>query len=93
VIVKNKNYYNTLQFFTGEEDNLESSVEKSSKPLKIGDTDPANYSTEMDGDSYFFTYFMLLCIIFIVGYVCYHNKQKVSLVPCTPCNSWTKTKL
>jgi hypothetical protein len=61
----------------GEEDNLESSVEKSSKPLKIGDTDPANYSTEMDGDSYFFTYFMLLCIIFIVGYVCYHNKQKI----------------
>ncbi|XP_063926164.1 trans-Golgi network integral membrane protein 1-like isoform X2 [Zophobas morio] len=63
-----------------EEENLAANsvhAEKDSKPMKTDESEPANYNTEMDGDSNFFTYFMLLCIIFIVAYVCYHNKQKI----------------
>ncbi|XP_044258506.1 trans-Golgi network integral membrane protein TGN38-like isoform X2 [Tribolium madens] len=48
-----------------------------SKPSKLDESEPVNYSSEMENDSYFFTYFMVLCVIFIAGYVCYHNKQKI----------------
>lgn len=32
---------------------------------------------DMDGDSYFFSYFSVLMCLVIVGYVAYHNRQKV----------------
>lgn len=40
---------------------------------------PANYQNQNidDSDSYFFSYFMMVCIMFICAYVAYHNKQKV----------------
>lgn len=31
----------------------------------------------VEDDSYFFTYFMMLCVVFIFAYVGYHNKQKI----------------
>ncbi|CAH1119192.1 unnamed protein product [Phaedon cochleariae] len=43
--------------------------------------DPPMVSTdnvyEIDGDSYFFSYFMVICVMFILGYVGYHNRLKV----------------
>nr|XP_008201128.1 PREDICTED: trans-Golgi network integral membrane protein 1 isoform X1 [Tribolium castaneum] len=64
---------------TLENDLAESSLNAGpgSKPSKLDESEPVNYSTEMENDSYFFTYFMVLCVIFIAGYVCYHNKQKI----------------
>ncbi|KAF5295121.1 hypothetical protein FQA39_LY13272 [Lamprigera yunnana] len=39
----------------------------------------ANYQNQNidDSDSYFFSYFMMICVIFVCGYVAYHNKQKI----------------
>ncbi|KAK9878875.1 hypothetical protein WA026_003704 [Henosepilachna vigintioctopunctata] len=36
-----------------------------------------NYDGDMEGNSYFFTYFTFICVAFIIGYVGYHNKQKI----------------
>lgn len=58
-------------------------VEKA-KPLEI-DEDASNIAVNFenqnidDSDSYFFSYFMMVCIMFICGYVAYHNKQKVTI--------------
>lgn len=52
---------------------------KSQEVLKPNTLDESiNYKSEIDNESYFFSYFMVLCLIFIVGYVGYHNKQKVN---------------
>ncbi|KAL3278907.1 hypothetical protein HHI36_016425 [Cryptolaemus montrouzieri] len=32
---------------------------------------------DMDGNSHFFTYFSFICVVFVLGYIGYHNKQKV----------------
>ncbi|XP_074042373.1 uncharacterized protein [Leptinotarsa decemlineata] len=32
---------------------------------------------ELDGGSYFFSYFMVICVFFVLGYVGYHNRIKV----------------
>ena len=83
-----------VEFVAAEEENLAANsvhAEKDSKPMKTDESEPANYNTEMDGDSNFFTYFMLLCIIFIVAYVCYHNKQKVTKLGSR--NGWFKLAL
>lgn len=58
-------------------------AEKVQKPIEIDkdeDLYPANFQNQDidDGDSYFFSYFMMVCVTFIGCYVAYHNKQKVS---------------
>lgn len=45
------------------------------KPNKLDET--LGYDADLDGNSYFFTYFSFICIVFIVGYVAHHNKQKI----------------
>ncbi|XP_018573482.1 trans-Golgi network integral membrane protein TGN38-like isoform X2 [Anoplophora glabripennis] len=49
------------------------------KPNTLAEEMPANYNTaeELDGESYFFSYFMVICVLFVLGYVGYHNRQKV----------------
>ncbi|KAG5894042.1 hypothetical protein JTB14_037887 [Gonioctena quinquepunctata] len=32
---------------------------------------------ELDGGSYFFSYFMVICVMFVLGYLGYHNRIKV----------------
>lgn len=46
---------------------------------------PMNSSSTVDGDSYFFSYFMMLCIIIVLFYVGYHNKQKVNIMKLRLC--------
>lgn len=60
--------------------NKPSVEEKVSVPQKPDKTysSAANTQTTVDGDSYFFSYFMMLCIIIVLFYVGYHNKQKVN---------------
>lgn len=73
-----KQCINFIIFSVETQQNEYDKTDKLLKPPETDDEpDSGNYPPEMEGDSYFFTYFMLLCIIFIVGYVCYHNKQKV----------------
>lgn len=49
------------------------------KPKEIDEDTAANYKNQNidDSDSYFFSYFMMVCVVFICGYVAYHNKQKI----------------
>lgn len=53
-----------------------------SKPREI-DEDSSNLAANFqnqnvdDSNSYFFSYFMMVCVLFICGYVAYHNKQKI----------------
>lgn len=52
------------------------------KPKEIDEDNvniAANYQNQNidDSDSYFFSYFMMVCVVFIFGYVAYHNKQKI----------------
>lgn len=50
------------------------------KPLNTNeDESPSSVANEnsTEDDSYFFQYFMMVCIVFILGYVGYHNKQKI----------------
>lgn len=49
------------------------------KPNTLVEDNPvSNVNTEVDGESYFFSYFMVVCILFVMGYVFYHNRAKVS---------------
>lgn len=49
------------------------------KPNTLAEDTPVNnMTTDVDGESYFFSYFMVICILFIMGYVFYHNRAKVS---------------
>ncbi|KAJ8985359.1 hypothetical protein NQ317_008392 [Molorchus minor] len=43
------------------------------------DPPPISYQTSenIDGESYFFSYFMAICVLFVLGYVGYHNRQRV----------------
>lgn len=55
---------------------------EASKPLQTDEgasSFSVNYQSQNidDSDSYFFSYFMMVCIMFICGYVAYHNKQKI----------------
>lgn len=34
---------------------------------------------EIDGESYFLSYFMVVCVLVVLGYVGYHNRIKVRL--------------
>ncbi|KAJ8921483.1 hypothetical protein NQ315_003101 [Exocentrus adspersus] len=56
----------------------EKKKEKPSKLTAAGGM-PANLNTteDLDGESYFFSYFMVVCLLFVLGYVGYHNRQKV----------------
>lgn len=49
------------------------------KPKEIDEDIAVNYKNQNidDSDSYFFSYFMMVCVVFICGYVAYHNKQKI----------------
>ncbi|XP_031332538.1 trans-Golgi network integral membrane protein 2-like [Photinus pyralis] len=52
------------------------------KPKEIDEDNlniAANFQNQNidDSDSYFFSYFMMVCVVFIFGYVAYHNKQKI----------------
>lgn len=51
---------------------------KKGKPstLTVAGEMPAN-AEDLDGESYFFSYFMVICVLFVLGYVGYHNRQKV----------------
>ncbi|KAK9758687.1 hypothetical protein QE152_g725 [Popillia japonica] len=70
-----------------DEDDLVSEPEKSSSKIKQQpkpqETDedvlipPYNSSNSDEEDSFFFIYFMMVCAVFILGYLGYHNKQKV----------------
>jgi len=58
--------------------------EEITKPLHLSETEnDINYSHNFqnqsitEDNSYFFPYFMMVCIFFILGYVGYHNKQKI----------------
>ncbi|CAH2002496.1 unnamed protein product [Acanthoscelides obtectus] len=53
-------------------------VSKSIKKKLVTSDEPASYNNleEMDGESYFFSYFMAVCVLFVLGYVVYHNRQK-----------------
>ncbi|XP_066251092.1 putative mediator of RNA polymerase II transcription subunit 26 [Euwallacea similis] len=54
---------------------------KKLKPNTLDADEPASSDNiiddDMDGDSYFFSYFTVLMCLVIVGYVGYHNRQKV----------------
>lgn len=52
---------------------------RKSKPDTLNeDVNAPNYlADDSEGDSYFFSYFMTVCVVFVLGYVGYHNKQKV----------------
>ncbi|XP_066141673.1 trans-Golgi network integral membrane protein 1-like [Euwallacea fornicatus] len=54
---------------------------KKPKPNTLDADEPASsvniVDDDMDGDSYFFSYFTVLMCLVIVGYVGYHNRQKV----------------
>lgn len=54
---------------------------KSKPKTAVDDSSGPNNYEDMEGDSYFFSYFMTVCVVFILGYVGYHNKQKVNLLP------------
>ncbi|XP_018327569.1 trans-Golgi network integral membrane protein TGN38 [Agrilus planipennis] len=62
---------------------IKTTKEVERKPIKTEYSDvdimPHSFKTENsdDGDSYFFSYFMVICIVFIGGYVVYHNKQRI----------------
>ncbi|CAH0559650.1 unnamed protein product [Brassicogethes aeneus] len=53
------------------EENAEAIEDKGEKP------NDSIYNDAMDGDSYFFSYFMVVCLMFVLGYVAYHNRQKL----------------
>ncbi|KAF7281580.1 hypothetical protein GWI33_004547 [Rhynchophorus ferrugineus] len=63
------------------ENNAELNVQTNkAKPNTVEDESVNNFNTtedEMDGDSYFFSYFTVLMCLCIVGYVGYHNRQKI----------------
>jgi len=46
------------------------------KPTRT-EEDLVETKEDVEDDSYFFQYFMVVCVIFIAGYVGYHNKQKI----------------
>lgn len=50
--------------------------QKPAKPA-VSDNSAVTYQTKEDGDSYFFSYFMMMCIVVVLVYIGYHNKQKV----------------
>lgn len=54
-------------------------VKKSEKKPDFVEDNPVDSENidDIDGESYFFTYFMVICILFILGYVGYHNRLKV----------------
>lgn len=54
------------------------------KPSTLDDDQKSTFpeiEDDMDGDSYFFSYFSVLMCLVIVGYVAYHNRQKVLPYP------------
>ncbi|XP_065170827.1 LOW QUALITY PROTEIN: trans-Golgi network integral membrane protein 1-like [Atheta coriaria] len=66
-------------FSVGDEEHLPPLPKE--KPLSTNEDEDFNRSVTNDdlstNDSYFFSYFMMFCILFVMGYVGYHNKQKV----------------
>lgn len=56
-----------------------SKVEQKKEKPETLDGEPASYSNtdDLDGESYFFFYFMVVCVLFVLGYVGYHNRQRV----------------
>nr|CAH7716921.1 unnamed protein product [Callosobruchus chinensis] len=61
------------------DDEIGTAYAKLVKKKLITSGEPASYNNldEMDGESYFFSYFMVVCVLFVLGYVVYHNRQKV----------------
>ncbi|XP_045467189.1 suppressor of Mek1-like [Harmonia axyridis] len=48
------------------------------KAPKLGQlSDRFEYNGDLNGNSNFFGYFSFTCIVFVIGYILYHNKQKV----------------
>lgn len=53
------------------------SAVKNKPDTLIEDGNIASIAVDDVGESYFFSYFMTVCVLFVLGYVGYHNKQKV----------------
>lgn len=63
-----------------ESSDTKSTSKKVIKPGTVEGDSVSNFNTpeeDMDGDSQFFSYFTVIMCLFIVGYVGYHNRQKV----------------
>ncbi|XP_057655520.1 trans-Golgi network integral membrane protein TGN38-like isoform X1 [Diorhabda carinulata] len=62
-----------------KQDDIQVVDQKGDKKPDFVQDSPVNSDNmdEIDGESYFFTYFMVICILFILGYVGYHNRLKV----------------
>ncbi|XP_022904777.2 trans-Golgi network integral membrane protein TGN38-like [Onthophagus taurus] len=62
-------------------EDLKKPEKKSSKPKPKEVNEDVNMPVNSDQieeeDSFFFVYFMMVCAVFILGYIGYHNKQKV----------------
>lgn len=62
-----------------QEKQQEEKLESNLKPIKTKESmfPYANDTAVNEDDSYFFFYFMVVCVAFVLGYVGYHNKQKI----------------